>query len=180
VRKRRVEGRELLYVPVTENDKQVRRDRRYRIGRAFDGRGRAGLTVALLGIVAVLAQAGGWISGEPDSLTVGGDVVILLFGIAGFLGVYCWWFFERQERSELRRAYRFRTGDPHDDQEIAAAKRSLLSRDSTIAERKQAVDFLLSRGACSLNRVSAARELLGYVVAFAVLALCFLVIARLT
>ena len=121
----------------------------------------------------------GWIDGS-DRLTVGGRVIFVAWGIAGVLGLYCWWFFERQEWSELRRAYRFRTVEPQDDEEVAAAKRFLLNKESSSSEREQAVHVLLSRGACSLNTVSVAREALGYVVAFGVLSLIFLLLVWLT
>jgi hypothetical protein len=180
VRGRRAESRELLYLAITESDERVRRDPRYRVGAVLNKRYGSGATVAFFGVIGAAAIPLGWLAGETVGLNAAGKILVALWGVAGVLGLYCWWFFVRQEWSERGRAYRLRRVEPEDDVEIADAKRSLLTRGSSAAEREQALVLLLSRGACSPNRFSAARELLGWLMAVSFVALFFVVIAWLT
>jgi hypothetical protein len=86
---------------------------------------------------------------DEDNQKPGLVISSVVMWVIGAVLVYARWFEHRQGASEQRRGYRFYVRDNEYDLEVAHAKESLLSTESTEDERQQALDLLLSRGACS-------------------------------
>lgn len=171
---RRRRPKELLYLSLSDRDERIRCDVRYRAGRWFGGKAISLAVFIATGVP--LAFVLEWRDGRSDELAPLQEALLLALWFVSLLGIYSWWFYKKQDWSELRRAYRFRNVVPEDDVEIADAKRVLLDRASTLNEREEGVQVLLSRGACSLNKVSIPREALNALLAFVIVMLILLVL----
>lgn len=165
---------ELLYLPLTDHDERVRHELRYRTCRWLSKQA-IGLAVAAA-IAIPLAFVLDWRDEYSDGLTLSQAALLLALWVPSLMGIYVWWFYRQQDWSELRRAYLFRKVEPEDDVEIADAKRVLLDGGSTPSEREQAVQVLLRRGVCALNKVSIAREALAMLATFVILMLVLFVL----
>jgi hypothetical protein len=142
--------KEYAYAPLSERDEQVRRDFRYRTGRWFFGRRGQYQMGTVLVCAAVALPLGIVLTAlEGGEMPRGKELLAFVAMLAaGLFVVYTWWFYSRQDRSELRRSYWFSSIRPSDDLEVAAAKETLLSRDSSHGECERALELLVSRGAC--------------------------------
>jgi hypothetical protein len=161
--------RELLYHELTDDDERIRRDVRYRTGRRLGGTAIAVVLFVAIGFPVAFVLD--WRDGGSDTLSLLPAALLVLFWVLSLFGVYAWWFYRRQDWSELRRAYRFRRVEPEDDAEIAGAKGVLLDSASSPSQREQAIQILLSRGACTPNKVSIARDVLALLATFAIVML---------
>lgn len=139
-----------IYLPLTEQDYAIQEDVRYRVGHWLaEDYDTFTVLAAFAAVVLPPALAYDWLTGgsggSPLAVTTG--VVIWLIGTSL---AYARWFAHRQAASERRRGYRFYVPHIEYDTEVAQAKETLLSMTSSEREREQALELLLSRGACSL------------------------------
>jgi hypothetical protein len=138
-----------MYVPLTQQDYAIHQVWRYRVGHWLRNNNDRFTVLAAFGAVAVPVAV------LFSLLTNGSEkpgvwITLLVIWLIETPLVYARWFEHRQEASERRRGYRFYVPETEYDIELAQAKGTLLSMASTVQERDQALDLLLSRGACSL------------------------------